>query len=193
MASIDKQWMQLQNRSCVEYYNGVQNFFDYAFHNVHEEDLKIKCPCIDCNNINRRERQEVEIHLIYRGIRRDYTKWDHHGECDDNTDNSEDEIEDKMETDDMLGMLDDIKQHLDGGLPMDEREDPNEAAKTFFKLVNEADKPLYDGCRKYSNLSFLVKLMHIKCLNGWSNTSFTMMLNLIKDAFPMTVFLPKTY
>ncbi|CAN0913508.1 hypothetical protein LINGRAHAP2_LOCUS27976, partial [Linum grandiflorum] len=80
---------------------------------------------------------------------RDYTKWDHHGECDDNTDNSEDEIEDEMEKDDMLGMLDDIRQHLDGGLPMDEPEDPNEAAKTFFKLVSEADKPFLKKLKRY--------------------------------------------
>ncbi|CAN0860792.1 hypothetical protein LINGRAHAP2_LOCUS8040 [Linum grandiflorum] len=31
MAFIDKQWMQLQNLSCVEYYNGVKNFLIMLF------------------------------------------------------------------------------------------------------------------------------------------------------------------
>ncbi|CAN1317974.1 hypothetical protein LINPERPRIM_LOCUS30631 [Linum perenne] len=188
--------MQLQNRACVEYFNGVKNFLDYAFNNVHEEDMKIKCPCINCKNIYRRTRSEVEIHLLYRGIRRDYTKWEYHGECDDNLNSSEDKTEDEMETDDMQGLLNDIRQHLDDdlpldeGMPMDGPQDPNEDAKNFFNLLSEAQKPLYPGCEKYSNLSFLIKLMHIKCLNGWSNSSFTMVLDMIKGAFPMADFLP---
>ncbi|CAN1215361.1 hypothetical protein LINPERPRIM_LOCUS184 [Linum perenne] len=76
---------------------------------------------------------------------------------------------------------------------MDGPQDPNEDAKNFFNLLSEAQKPLYPGCEKYSNLSFLIKLMHIKCLNGWSNSSFTMVLDMIKGAFPMADFLPTTY
>ncbi|KAL6218294.1 hypothetical protein ACLB2K_011509 [Fragaria x ananassa] len=69
-------------------------------------------------------------------------------------------------------------------------EDPNENAQRFYKLLEEAETPLYKGCRKYSNLSFLVKLMHIKCSGAWSNDSFGMLLRLLKDAFPMCRKLP---
>ncbi|KAL5805069.1 hypothetical protein ACOSQ3_031869 [Xanthoceras sorbifolium] len=42
----------------------------------------------------------------------------------------------------------------------------------------------------FSNLSFLVKLMHIKCINGWSNKSFNMLLEILKDPFPMSLECP---
>ena len=70
------------------------------------------------------------------------------------------------------------------------KQDPNEEAKEFYRLVKEADQPLYLGCKKYSNLSFIVKLMPIKCKNSWSNNSFTILLELLKDAFPMCEKLP---
>ena len=71
-----------------------------------------------------------------------------------------------------------------------ESQDPNEEAKEFYRFVKEANQPLYLGCKKYSNLSFIVKLMHIKCKNSWSNNSFTILLELLKDAFPMCEKLP---
>ncbi|CAI0459124.1 unnamed protein product, partial [Linum tenue] len=115
MASIDKSWMQLRNRSCLEYFNGVESFLDYAFANVVEEDMKIKCPCVDCDNLYRRERTQVQSHLLYRGIKRDYTKWEHHGERDDPTDSSSDEFEEEeneMQTDDIQGLLNDLRPHF---------------------------------------------------------------------------------
>ena len=33
-------------------------------------------------------------------------------------------------------------------------------------------------------LAFLIRLIHIKCLNGWSNKSFTMLLELLKEVLP---------
>ncbi|KAI9085140.1 hypothetical protein K1719_032956 [Acacia pycnantha] len=42
----------------------------------------------------------------------------------------------------------------------------NDAAREFFSLMDESDRPLYQGCHKYSKLSFLIKLYHIKCMCG---------------------------
>ena len=69
-------------------------------------------------------------------------------------------------------------------------QDPNEEAQKFFNLVKEVEQLLYPNCEKYSNLSFVVKLMHIKCINGWSNKSFNMLLELLKDVFPMCKKMP---
>ena len=48
--SIDKSWINLSSRSYEEYINGVIEFVDYAFQHIKDEDMKIKCPCNDCNN-----------------------------------------------------------------------------------------------------------------------------------------------
>ncbi|CAL1402095.1 unnamed protein product [Linum trigynum] len=160
--------------------------------------MKIKCPCVDCDNLYRRERTQVQSHLLYRGIKRYYTKWEHHGERDDPTDSSSDEFEEEeneMQTDDIQGLLNDLRPHFgwdnDG---VNEPEKPNVEAKKFFRLLSEAEKPLYVGSEKHSNLSFLIKMMHIKCLNGWSNSSFTMLLKTVRETLPTSAdFLPKNY
>ena len=63
----------------------------------------------------------------------------------------------------------------------------------FENLFNEVNKELYPGCRKFSALTFLVKLMHVKVLNCWSDKSFDMLLQLLIDAFPEGSNIPKTY
>ena len=51
--------------------------------------------------------------------------------------------------------------------------------------MNETRSELYPGCSEYSSLKFLVEMMDVKVLNGWSNKSFNMMLDLIKSVFSM--------
>ena len=53
----------------------------------------------------------------------------------------------------------------------------------FENLIHEANKELYLGFRKFSTLTFLMKLMHVKVLNCWSDKSFNMLLQLLIDVF----------
>ncbi|KAI9083008.1 hypothetical protein K1719_035023 [Acacia pycnantha] len=50
--------------------------------------------------------------------------------------------------------------------------------------MDESDRPLYQGCHKYSKLSFLIKLYHIKCMCGITDKAMSMFLELLRDAFP---------
>ena len=45
-------------------------------------------------------------------------------------------------------------------------------AKIFKKLVQDAEKPLYLGCRKLTKLFALVKLYNLKARYGWSDKAF---------------------
>ncbi|KAL6327397.1 hypothetical protein AAG906_019710 [Vitis piasezkii] len=65
--------------------------------------------------------------------------------------------------------------------------------KNIDYLFSEAHRELYPGCTKFSALSFLVKLMHIKVLNRWSNKSFDMLLELLLDVFPDGANIPKSH
>ncbi|XP_052736699.1 uncharacterized protein LOC128197891 [Vigna angularis] len=53
----------------------------------------------------------------------------------------------------------------------------------FFELMQDGQQNLYEGCDKYSKLSFLVKLYHIKCLCRISDKAMSMILELLADAF----------
>ncbi|KAI9078548.1 hypothetical protein K1719_039486 [Acacia pycnantha] len=56
----------------------------------------------------------------------------------------------------------------------------NDAARELFSLMDERDRPLYQGCQKYSKLSFLIKLYHIKCLCGITDKAMSMFRNYLR-------------
>ena len=59
-------------------------------------------------------------------------------------------------------------------------EEPNDEATKFYSFLKDAEKELYPGCTKFTKLAFVIRLIHIKCLNGWRNKSFMMLLELLK-------------
>ena len=70
-------------------------------------------------------------------------------------------------------------------------EGPNEDALRFMKLLEDANQPCYKGCKYFSKLSAIMHLYHMKCLNGWTNKSFTMLLEFLLDFLPSNAKLPK--
>ena len=60
-----------------------------------------------------------------------------------------------------------------------------ETTNIFQKLLNQARHELYPGCSEFSSLNFLVTFIHIEVINGCSNKSFDMLLQLL-NVFPMT-------
>ncbi|KAL4554779.1 hypothetical protein LXL04_037383 [Taraxacum kok-saghyz] len=61
----------------------------------------------------------------------------------------------------------------------------------FHDILKEAKEKVYQNS-KYSKLSCIVHLYHMKCLNGWSNNSFSMLLEFLTDLLPEGNMLPKT-
>ncbi|KAK9289837.1 hypothetical protein L1049_007997 [Liquidambar formosana] len=56
--------------------------------------------------------------------------------------------------------------------------------KLFEKLLEDADKPLYPDCKKFTKLSSLVKLYNLKGRYGWSDKSFSELLGLLGEMLP---------
>ena len=59
--------------------------------------------------------------------------------------------------------------------------------------MDEARNLLYSSCTKFSLLNFLVKLMRVKIFNNWSSKFFDMLLNLLKDVFPIDICIPRSF
>ncbi|KAA0059821.1 transposase [Cucumis melo var. makuwa] len=64
--------------------------------------------------------------------------------------------------------------------------DPN----GFEKLLIDAEKPLYEGCKKYTKLS--TPLYNLKVRYGWSDISFSELLKTLKEILPTTNELPNS-
>ena len=60
-----------------------------------------------------------------------------------------------------------------------------------MKLLNDANQLCYEGCKHFSKLLVIVHLYHMKCLNGWTNKSFTKLLQFLLDFLPSNAKLPK--
>ncbi|KAL4560503.1 hypothetical protein LXL04_032655 [Taraxacum kok-saghyz] len=109
-----------------------------------------------------------------------YTCWLEHGELlsdyitvdvgsnYDDVDDSEDDNHDNLDE-----MLDDIE---DDGTYTD--------YENFQQLIEDNEKPLYEGCKKFTKLSAVLKLFNLKANNGWSDKSFTETLDVINEMLP---------
>ncbi|XP_073003919.1 uncharacterized protein [Typha latifolia] len=189
MDQIDKRWMENKDRLSNEY-RGVQIFLDFAFqHSMHQD--QILCPCRKCNNARIRTRKEVYDHLIIHGILRTYTHWVAHGEDIIELNNIEEIGDDDDE--DEHDNLEEMMHDLNCGTSVDLEEEPNEEATRFYRLLEDARRPLYPGCEKFSKLSFLVKLFHIECLNNWSDKGFNMIIKLLRNILPSGETLPNSW
>jgi hypothetical protein len=70
------------------------------------------------------------------------------------------------------------------GQIIDAGEKPNKEAEIFLKLLEEAKKELYPGCKDATKVSFIVQLFQIKCLYGISNSALEAILNLFSKVLP---------
>lgn len=194
--SIDKSWIR-QPRNTIEYKVGLNIFLDFAFQHKSIDGRVIKCPCSKCGFTKWKKRGVVHEHLTRRPFPRNYKFWYRHGEVS-NVVHSEategTQIEDVLQPQNpMENMINDAFgfvshnrndlgasfEHSSEGHNTVHDEDNTE----FYELLKDSDQDLYEGCRKFSKLSFLVKLYHIKCLCRMSDKAMTMILELLKDAF----------
>ncbi|KAF5450521.1 hypothetical protein F2P56_030861 [Juglans regia] len=205
---MDKSWMLIEDRlHSPEYDEGVRQFLAMAQAHAATAD-QIRCPCRRCRNRAFHSIRIVEDHLFLRGIDPTYTEWIFHGEEDPILNSTFSDEEDDVASsynhyiDDVDEMLDDIRH----GSFMDEEGSNGRNANdnyqpstfnaptdyNFDELVADARQPLYPGCAKFSKLSFIVKLLHIKSIGGWTVKSFDMVIKLLHDAFPDALF-PNSY
>nr|XP_023905102.1 uncharacterized protein LOC112016865 [Quercus suber] len=70
---------------------------------------------------------------------------------------------------------------------------PNDGAEKFYKMIDDVDKPLYAECIKFSIFSAIVVLFQLKTLCGWTNKSFTMLLQVLIDMLHLDAKLPKDH
>ncbi|CAI8595258.1 unnamed protein product [Vicia faba] len=200
---MDKSWI-IKPQSSIAYQKRTQEFIDFAFKGAKENDVVI-CPCKRCGFRKLKSRSDMFDHLSWSPFPQGYTMWIHHGESFvrsstispsttpsmvEDTNIVEEPIQNMIN--DAFGVYGNHANEIPSASNLEiEQEDyvmpsstqERNEAKEYYELAREGEQPLYEGCRRYSRLSFLVKLYHIKCLCGLSEKEMTMILELIKDAF----------
>ncbi|KAK9290896.1 hypothetical protein L1049_009075 [Liquidambar formosana] len=191
---IDKSWMSIADRGKLEWQHGMKAFLEMAFANVASRSNTIQCPCRRCVNVIHKTHDQVKMDLFRHGFDSDYKIWTFHGE-DRFTESSNDNVE-GVDNETSEERCDDARAYeminnmirgenlgsttIDGDddLHRPDREEPNENASKFFRLLRDVEQKLYPGCKKLTKLSFVVRLFQLKCLYGWSNKSVDGLLEL---------------
>jgi hypothetical protein len=144
-----------------------------------------------------REERIVREHLVCEGFVDGYKQWLFHGEPASSSVNPSnlDDAEDRDESDDISDLLRDIAAGLDGRGDFEDdggSYQDNSILESLHKLEADSRQELYPGCKNFSKLRFLVRLLHTKLLGGWSDKSFNLLLDLLKDAYPESA-IPKNF
>ncbi|GJW31569.1 hypothetical protein Tco_0051601, partial [Tanacetum coccineum] len=173
-------------RATPEYMENLSDFIKVAENDrVRSGNDEIFYPCKKCRNgVLYVNAKEVKSHLIRDGFTRGYTCWDFHGEKRVVNSTSECNMDDDLlinnDRHDLNNMLDDL----------DDDVAQKEHAK-FEKLFLATKKALFGGCTKLTILSAVIKLFKIKASFGWSDISFTTLLEFLhKEMLPDDNALP---
>ncbi|XP_071687837.1 uncharacterized protein [Rutidosis leptorrhynchoides] len=179
---MDTNWMSSLRNSST-YKKGLDKFIDYIF-KKEGVNGEIACPCNKCVNLKWVGWYDARTHLLCDGFFKGYTiKTPISEPCDIPMEDAED---------DMIGLVSDTHHWFDDNiLETEDHSLPNKSAKKFYKGLESAKQALYPGCKKFSVLSFIVRLFHSKCIGKCNDKGFSMIIDTLKDAFP-EVAIPKS-
>jgi hypothetical protein len=145
-----------------------------------------------------RDEKIVCEHLVYEGFAEGYSQWIFHGEHGSSSKNPTNfyDVRERDEGDDISDLLRDLADGLDDDRGEFEDDGATDEDNSFLvslhKLEAESRQELYHGCKNFSKLCFLVRLLHTKMLGGRSHKSFNLILDLLKEAYPESA-IPKIY
>ncbi|XP_052728168.1 uncharacterized protein LOC128195186 [Vigna angularis] len=164
---MDRSWIK-SKRTTEEYERGVEQFIEFATRNVANNNGRFYCPCVNCLNERRLPTAVIREHVLCDGFLRSYTKWTWHGELVEvpiaHVSQTEAEEVDLVMEDGLEQMIRDVG------------DDVIARSHMYQTLCSDAKMPLYSGCIKYTKLSAILKLFNVKARNGWSDKSFTELL-----------------
>ena len=206
---MDKSWIESRDWNSKEYIDGVERFISFAYRNKNMQSSCIKCPCCKCVNRVYHNLHTVKGHIEMHGFDRSYKDWIYHGELidalEDNTCNFGNDVSlDDISYESSLGgnMIAMVQEGR--GVPQTHAnscsdghgvEDvvPDGDMPKYFKLLKDAERKLYENYPEgITELSFVVELLHLKKVNGWTISSFTMLLKLLEKTFP-NARIPKSF
>ncbi|XP_020271058.1 uncharacterized protein LOC109846247 [Asparagus officinalis] len=190
-----KDWMYVnrEKRTKPEFIEGVASFINFVREHDRIQYGMILCPCSHCGNRLHRKEEDVELHIVKHGFIKDYTIWVYHGEiiAPNIADNEEEDNEENLFPEEEMEEMIEVA-FGDSDLAEDDHPSRQEHVDEYEKYMKDAKRPIYENT-KYSTLSWFVQLFQIKCLNKWSNKSFTMLLKFLKDSMPLGNNVPQSW
>ncbi|WVZ13968.1 hypothetical protein V8G54_011534 [Vigna mungo] len=175
---MDRSWMNAR-RISEEYEKGVSVFLQYVKENAKSVNGTYFCPCVRCANQIRQDLGNLHDHLFMFGITKSYTVWTWHGKI----------LDQPMMSQGTNYVEEWMIDHLEDMI-RDVGENNFLRANLYDSIINDSEQPLYPGCTNFTRLSATLKLFSLKARNGWTDKSFTELLELLKEMLPENNTLP---
>ncbi|KAL6315678.1 hypothetical protein AAG906_005769 [Vitis piasezkii] len=178
---MDQSWMS-EDRMSQEYEEGVEYYINFALEHCPNQS-RIRYPCMQCGNLIHHTPNKIREHMFFNGIDQSYHTWYWHGEAGPTSRQPTEMAQcyDTMDCGDVASTVQMVHVIDDEFMT-----DP----MSFKKLLEDAEKPLYPGCIKFTKLSALVKLYNVKARYGWSDKSFSDLLQILGDMLPVNNEMP---
>ncbi|XP_019171208.1 PREDICTED: uncharacterized protein LOC109166774 [Ipomoea nil] len=189
---MDRSWMYQRrtqrgdlNQDFIE---GLETFIEFACSKPNFMDgTKIRCPCKRCRHISFEEAEMVRFHLCKFGFVPNYFEWNRHGEMSHNQTSME--FDANWSLNEQNESLESYQQMVyDAAGPnliaRNMREEPNVEDKKFFDMLDAADRQLWSGCEKLTQLSAVARLLNIKTEYRLPEQCFDAFCQLFKDGLP---------
>ena len=154
----------------------------------------ICCPCYGCANLYWCDRQTITDHLVEKGFLPGYTHWIFHGEpvVGESSSLPESSTSANPNIAHPTDAMDDLLRASTGHFLNTDTDANDDDAATYYKLAYEAALDLYPGCKNFSKLQFIIRLLNIKNLYGAVNEMFDEILQLLAEALPEGNQVPRT-
>ena len=140
------------------YRKGVGDFITNAFRK-YASGNELKCPCKKCGNRYWKNEKAIHEHLICNGPSVQSIEWIYE------VSNFKIIEEDEMDTDIGVGLGGDFEAMIRNTYRNTDEYDPpvrkglNDYARNFYKRVEEGRQPLHPDSKKFTRLSFIVRLI----------------------------------
>ncbi|XP_075477642.1 uncharacterized protein LOC142518717 [Primulina tabacum] len=178
---MDNSWIHSDRRS-KQYEEGVELFIRGCLENPHIDPNLIHCPCCKCKNLKKRPAKSVREHFYFHGFSQNYVNWIWHGESAES---------DKVNWSTNKEPIGNYHGHFETTNMCEAAYDNyTENPEAFMEFLEEAEKPLYNGCKRYTKLSAIVKLYNTKAKHGMSDALFSDLLMDFGDMLPDNHNLP---
>lgn len=187
---MDRSWLVADRRSS-EYKFGVEDFLEFALRNA-RDPKQINCPCMLCGNDDSYSVRVVKDHLFVNGIDPSYVIWSEHGEATLVSDSDSDHGMDTDSDESVQGNME-IEMNSDIELDFGEDQEPPDECNEFQWLVEEANRPLYPGCKSHTKFNALLRLQNLKAKHRMSDVAYSDWVELIGDFLPEGNEIPDTY
>lgn len=178
---MDRSWLVADRRSS-EYKFGVEDFLEFALRNA-RDPKQINCPCMLCGNDDSYSVRVVKDHLFVNGIDPSYVIWSEHGEATLVSDSDSDHGMDTDSDESVQGNME-IEMNSDIELDFGEDQEPPDECNEFQWLVEEANRPLYPGCKSHTKFNALLRLQNLKAKHHMSDVAYSDWVELIGDFLP---------